>query len=265
MPGTTHAALLTSQGHCLSCQYPELRGKGWYQSLQVALADGYTTVELELVVPGLGREAVKSALAGNIDSLEPVVFGTTQLVDDAGLEQLQSWCDNVGLKCAPWVAVGDSAGWIGHEKIVELANQSAVLRSDGVVYKDSVYGRWAKEKNQRTIDCYVTGVVPGVGKYWGQVGSLRCSVLKPTEHENTWQHIEIANVSGMTDELRAEITLRDEKTWKRRVLEVEYERAGSAGRLQHPRFVAWREDKPWNECFIDQDPELAEIWERKSR
>lgn len=40
--------------------------------------------------------------------------------------------------------------------------------------------------------------------------------------------------------------------YKGAVCEVEYQDVASKGRLQHPRFVRWRDDKLAEECFISQ-------------
>ena len=74
-------------------------------------------------------------------------------------------------------------------------------------------------------------------------GSLQCALADGRV---------VANVSGMDDEVRAAISGEDAY----RVCEVKYERVGSGGKLQHPRFVAWRDDKLPEQCTADQDPRL---------
>jgi ATP-dependent DNA ligase len=59
---------------------------------------------------------------------------------------------------------------------------------------------------------------------------------------------EITRVSGMPDEQRLDI---DEKKDLGRVVEVEYQDVGNGGRLIHPRFVRWRDDKPASQCRYD--------------
>jgi ATP-dependent DNA ligase len=98
-----------------------------------------------------------------------------------------------------------------------------------------MYGDWLKVKPKLTLDLVCTGLLPGVGKYWGKVGSIRVA---------TREGIELARVSGMSDEIRDSIRLSDIG----RVCEVAYERLGSQGRLRHPRFVMWRDDKTAEQC-----------------
>lgn len=205
-------------------------------------------VEGELYVPGQGREAVKSYIADKRWSeLRLAVFGTDCIAPESTLPSLEAWCEEHGFESLPYVSSDLTLGAM-HD-----------VPSDGLVYKDSMYGRWAKVKNERTIDCVVTGVVPGVGKYWGQVGALKLSVRRASDG----LMIEIANASGMRDHVRASMDLADRDTWMRRVCEIEYERVGAKGRLQHPRFKCWREDKSLLECLTDQDPALDEYWRNK--
>jgi len=99
-------------------------------------------------------------------------------------------------------------------------------------------------KHRKTIDLVVQGFQPGRGKYAGMVGSLLCGIGE----------IEIARVGGMNDAARVAITEAD----LGRVVEVEYERVASQGRLRHPRFLRWRDDKLPEHCKLDQDPKLYE-------
>jgi len=44
------------------------------------------------------------------------------------------------------------------------------------------------------------------------------------------------------------------------VMEVSYQYVGDKGRLRHPNFVRWREDKPAAECTLSQDDDLVYYW-----
>src|SRR5690606_14492263 len=123
---------------------------------------------------------------------------------------------------------------------------------EGVVLKDANLFNWYKWKPVKTIDVVITDFTEGDGKYLGYIGSLKVSV-----YDERGSLIEIANVSGMTDLERDEITdLATNGGLLGRVCEVKYQYVGSGGRLRHPRFKCWREDKPAGECKTSQDPEL---------
>lgn len=125
------------------------------------------------------------------------------------------------------------------QKLVELA---AAKGLEGYVLKSMNYVGWCKVKAEETVDCVVTGVEPGKGKYDGLVGSLEGSVYRDGEL------VVVANVSGMTDDERKAMSVNDAG----RVFEVAYQYVGAKGKLRHPRFVRWRDDKPAKECTWDQ-------------
>ena len=176
----------------------------------------------ELYLPGGRASDVKSDMRAC--SFE--VWGISRYFH-APLHMIDKWCAKRGLQHAQWF------DWNSSD-----SPSTADLPADveGWVLKDC--DKWYKVKPTPTVDCVVTGIVDGAGKYSGQVGALRVSV----------EGQEIARVSGMTDAARAEMgqhTLG-------RVCEVAYQYVGSQGRLRHPRFIRWRDDKRQEECTHDQ-------------
>jgi ATP-dependent DNA ligase len=121
---------------------------------------------------------------------------------------------------------------------------------EGYVFKNGNILDYAKWKPVRTIDLIVSGTTKGQGKYKGMVGALRAC---------TTEGFEVAKVSGMDDATRASI---DNGTFGR-IIEVAYQGVGAKGRLRHPRFIRWREDKLSDGCKVSQDPELERIWRDK--
>lgn len=127
---------------------------------------------------------------------------------------------------------------------------------------------WWKLKREATVDVVVLGDKDaefGIGgKFYGQIGALIVGVVC-WDHDSVGTHDcweldledghgptrfrEIACVSGMDDADRAAMTAEREKLCGR-VCEVECQATGGKldGRLRHPRFVRWREDKPAREC-----------------
>lgn len=116
--------------------------------------------------------------------------------------------------------------------------------SEGVVLKHAHLRGWFKVKWEQTVDLVVMDVKPGdkYGKYAGMAGSL---------HGGVWdgdELVEVACCSGMDDELRKAISLAD----RGRVFECRFQYVGEGGRLRHPRFIRWRDDKPVIECGKEQ-------------
>jgi len=131
--------------------------------------------------------------------------------------------------------------------------------AEGVMLKGGNLSRWWKVKKEKTIDCFIVGYLPGKGKYAGKVGSLRCAV-----YNNAGKAIEIATVGGFNDEIRDWLTdmfSEHKNDVINQVIEVQYQFVATQGRLRHPRFKNWRDDKLSNECLTDQDDELVSFWE----
>lgn len=135
---------------------------------------------------------------------------------------------------------------------------------EGCMLKDGNLLGWRKVKQENTIDCFPIGFIPGNGKYRGKVGSLRCAVYNS---EIPAKQIEIASVGGFSDSIRDWITdcffqrngLQPQNILNQ-VIEVDYQLIGTKGKLRHPRFKNWRDDKTCAECLTDQHPDLERYW-----
>lgn len=124
---------------------------------------------------------------------------------------------------------------------VELNEKAKACGLEGWVAKEELkYPIWWKLKVTRTYDLIMTGWnISTRGKHKGQCKSIQGSVLG-----EQGEYIEIANVSGMNDEIRYGVTDSDIG----RVFEVEANLLAGQGRLRHPRFLRWRDDKVATEC-----------------
>lgn len=177
-------------------------------------------VDAELYVPGCGREAVKTALASDPAALRLSVFATTAITR---LYDLPIWCRDNGFEC---------------EAILDITEQRLVNSAthDGFVLKShTMYGHWLKEKARLTADLVVIGVRPGKGQHVGRIGALECA-------DATGRFVCAAG--AMDIPMRIALTeMARNGTLLGRVVEIAYERIGSQGGLQHPRFIALRDDK----------------------
>lgn len=210
-----------------------VKGYPWW--LALTKLPPFTSVDGELHHPGQPPSYVKHALAYQIPlqfTAFAIPFIHEQPQEKADLQTAQEWCCMMGIGFAPFIVLQErhSETW--------LLTEALRLGLEGWVLKTSHYRDWYKLKLTLTVDAVVTGIKPGFGKYRGQAGALLCSL----EGE------EIASVSGMTDAQRREI---DDQCIGR-VVEIEYQYVGTRGRLVHPRFVRWRDDKEARHCKRSQ-------------
>lgn len=196
------------------------------------------TLYCELFAPGKPASYVKSALAnGRIEELQIEAFATPDLDDDETLEQVGVYSRGLGVPFAPF----QCGAWDDWQSTPD---------AEGLVYKDGNMLRWAKEKRIASLEAVVTGTKDGNGKYLGLLGAL---VLSVYDHDGVL--VEVARCSGMTDAERIMMG-EDEESLIGRVVEVEYQYVGAGGRLRHPRFLRFRDDKNAVECTVEQDQAL---------
>jgi hypothetical protein len=238
--------LEVTQGHAYSSQLTVLTHQvehlEWFQNLKTN-APASASVYGELWVPGQPASYVKSALAKG-EQLSFDMFAASNLNHAAPLEEVGRFATYLKVNLCPFLTLDSTRG-----SIVELQAGELPEDTEGYVFKNGNLLDWCKWKRELTIDCVVTGFVDGRGKNLGLTGAILCSVY----HKG--QLVEIANAGGFTDRERIHISA-DEESYLGRVAEITYQYVGSNGRLRHPRFKRWREDKMPHECTSDQDGDL---------
>lgn len=198
-----------------------------------------TTIFGELYVPGTRASSVKTFIKDGDLRLRFKAFAVETMPEEASLEEVEAACKTWGIEFAPYL-VSPHNEWPPPIK----------LGAEGWMFKDGNLLNWQKYKTESTIDLIIDRFTDGDGKYLGLIGSIVC--------RTTEGHI-VANASGMSDEERVDMTLNEEK-YLGAVVELEYQYVGSRGRLRHPRFVRFRDDKSSEECSVDQDSTLEKIW-----
>lgn len=211
----------------------------------------------ELHVEGMPASYVKTALKAGDERLKITYFAIEELNEPSMAVPLAEW--DVGvvhewfmrhrLSFANYREFHEGEPW----SALHVMQDFVRMGYEGVVLKQSNLLGWYKLKPVQTIDLVVTGFEDGKGKYLGLTGALKCSVITSNGY------VELASVSGMSDQERVEVSL-DERSYLGRTVEVRYQYVGAAGRLRHPAFVQWRDDKPARDCTLDQDPALEEYY-----
>lgn len=220
-----HQVMLEAH-HAFTKNYIDLRADLVFLSLP-QVPQGMTVCG-ELWIPGEKASAVKTAIKEQDKRLKFSAWAVQGLPVALHLDDVQHWCKRLGFDFAPW--------W--HETPAELP-----VDAEGYVFKNGNLLDVVKWKPVRTIDAVVTGLVPGKGQHAGKVGALLVSI----------EGREIASVGGMTLEERD--AMGDDSVG--RVVEVAYQYVGSKGRLRHPRFIRFRDDKDPDQCLLSQDLELT--------
>lgn len=207
--------------------YPSLLDDPVFRNFR-RIAEPYSSLDCEYVVPGQRASSVVTALKEGTGHLVPFAFpwwGGVHLRDVNPLD-----IDTTGFPFARMEPYDPTTDY--HN----LAMQAGI---EGFILKEANDRGWYKIKTERTVDCVVVDVQEGKGKYAGEVGALVVALEGDV----------IANVSGMTDDARWEMT---ENSPIGKVVEVKYQYVGDGGRLRHPRFIRFRPDKSVHECTKEQ-------------
>lgn len=250
-------------------RFPRLEKEPWF--LRLLDLPALSSVDGELLVPNGKATDVPTALR---DASKPLRFGAFAVPylrgNDTGGETLdwaRKQCEKLGIGFLEFnYQERDDLPKDLAAARKQLLDAATRWKCEGWVLKGTRHylDRWFKLKHVRTADCIVTGWEPGEGKYKGMLGSLTVSVFKrEAAKEVPWDHrinkpllVEVAHCSGMTDAERESMTRLATRKKGANLLglvcEVEYQQVESKGRLRHPRFVRWRDDKPWYQCTMAQ-------------
>lgn len=212
----------------------------------------------ELWVPGKPAAYVKTAIKNDDSRLTLTFFAIEDpKLEYAELPDVAALFAEWRLQFAPFETLGDVPRTLEESELQFLRARARQIGSDveGWMLKIGNLHGWAKLKLEETIDLVVIGATEGKGKHaWG-LGSLEGGVYCPDLRS-------VASVGGLTDEERADVTAawdEDPDSVVGRVMEVKYQRVDARGRLRHPRFLRWRDDKDATECVASQDPRLEEL------
>jgi hypothetical protein len=221
----------------------------WFRQLCLRLPD-HGVVYGELFVPGEQAAAVSTHIAQQTQQLcfMPFAAEWDGLLPDASLATVETEIlRRLSLTIAPHFFL---AG-LGASPESFIANEWQQFwkgRYEGIVFKNGNLLDWHKFKEVLTCECLVLDYTDGAGKYEGKVGAL---VLGLSNHIGEFK--DVAFAGGMTDSERDEMTtMAEEDTLTGRVAEIAYQCVGSGGRLRHPRFIQWREDRESADCVLDQ-------------
>lgn len=164
--------------------------------------------------------------------------------------------------------------YAGHDHVEQVTREERNARAfyqmlidageEGVILKDlskPYDGKkaWFKVKRKHDIDVFITGYTAAkhgkTGKYDGLIGAVEVSVLR------NGQPVQVAQVSGMTDELRRYIT-ENRVTLMNSVVTIRAQELAK-DKLAHPRWKERRPDLDYRACTWDKM--IADLAANKGR
>lgn len=222
----------------------------WFQHFCQGGWDYGTILDGELIYPGRNASYIPTALKQQDPYLQYVIFGTPLIgMNDCTRTPMNKLKETllmqglpVGVSFADFDELNPVDWW--HRPIQALIDDSlhhARSRGwEGVVVKREVWGGWWKIKLDASDDLIVMGWRRGIGKFFGKMGALTLGYL-----DDTGRLVECATCSGMDDATRDAFNPKEDIG---RVVEVTHNGVTEHGRLRHPRFIRWRDDKDPSEC-----------------
>lgn len=217
----------------------------WFRQINEGLPP-LTSLDGELYVPGkpctdvVSHRKERSTELRFIPFAMPVIQNTYCYEDDI---------DEIDAKILSWTGIEPVERHLffpedTQEKFLDLANRLAI---EGFVLKKGHYHDWWKVKRTKTLDAVVMDLKEGNNSNAGKYSSVVIGLYDGTELKEL-----TAIGMGFT---HAQIDLLG-KNDIGRVVEIEYQSVASQGKLQHGRFLRWRDDKPAIECLWSQLPSV---------
>jgi DNA ligase D-like protein (predicted ligase)/DNA ligase D-like protein (predicted 3'-phosphoesterase) len=172
----------------------------------------------------------------------------------------------------------DSQGEAYYQSVLEKGLEGVMAKKKGSLYEEGLRtGSWLKIKKLRTADCIIFGYTKGKQARTNTFGALLLGVYdadkKPVylgKVGTGFSEKTLDELTGKFEKLRTHVEpftaeTGDAVTWlePRLVCEVIYQMLTKDNRLRMARFQRLREDKPVEECTLDQfkentDPKLSE-------
>ena len=100
---------------------------------------------------------------------------------------------------------------------------------------------WFKAKKSATFDCILMGFTNGAGKYNNRIGAVEFGQFV------NGNLTKLGRASGMTDEVREDMSLHPEK-YIGKVITIRGMERLKSGKIRHPQFGGIREDKKPKDC-----------------
>lgn len=209
---------------------------------KVEALDTDTVLDGEIYCPGVRASSVPTLLREDVNKLHFSVFAVP-FFDGQDLRMQDRIFNSILIdRGFEYPRTYDVMGPMQGQDIEDLMRTHP--QWEGLVLKVGNYFGWYKLKKSHTIDVVITDWKEGKNRLVGMMGSVEVSVF-----DSNGISVKCGTVGGFSDEDRARLTAKDVLY---RVIEVEFDEITTHGQLKFARFVRWRDDKPADQCTMDQ-------------
>lgn len=131
-----------------------------------------------------------------------------------------------------------------YDKVIASGGEGIMLKNLDAKYVEGERpsNNWYKAKKSSTYDCIIIGFSKGKGKYNTQIGAVKFGQYVEGKL------IELGQTSGMTDDIRRDMSINPKKYLGKVVVIKGMERLKS-GAIRHPQFGGMRIDKHPLQCI----------------
>ena len=131
-----------------------------------------------------------------------------------------------------------------YKEVMDSKSEGLMFKNLHASYEKGARPRdnWIKFKKEASFDCVVMGFTTGKGKYNTHIGAVRFGQYVDGKL------VELGQASGMTDEIRREMTISP-GAYLDKVITIRGQERLKSGAIRHPRFIGLNTTKRPQECI----------------
>lgn len=199
-------------------------------------------IDGEIYLPGGSSNDVANRLSMGGEGLKFKAFALANLVF-APYDRARHLLESMGFDLVESKAVSST---LTKNSLVDMQEEIKRNNLEGYVLKQGQLSGWMKVKSFKSLDLVITGIKEGTGKYKNLCGVFEVSYWDVKSKKL----VEVGSCKILEDQHR--IPLEDANKYLYEIIEVKYETLTVHNRLKFAQFVRFRDDKPIQECTINE-------------